>query len=56
MSRSTRPCPPELDVHLICDHLSTHKTPVINAWLAKHPRFHMHSTPTGSSWLNEVEH
>ncbi|MFQ6331487.1 IS630 family transposase [Nocardia sp. CWNU-33] len=47
--------PAELDVHLICDHLSTHKTLVINAWLAKQPRFHMHFTPTGSSWLNEVE-
>ncbi|WP_174554895.1 IS630 family transposase [Nocardia amikacinitolerans] len=47
--------PAELDVHLVCDNLSTHKTPTINAWLAKHPRFHMHFTPTGSSWLNQVE-
>ncbi|MCP2320504.1 DDE superfamily endonuclease, partial [Nocardia amikacinitolerans] len=47
--------PAELDVHLGCDNLSTHKTPTINAWLAKHPRFHMHFTPTGSSWLNQVE-
>jgi transposase len=47
--------PPELDVHLICDNLSTHKTPAINAWLAKHPRFHLHFTPTGSSWINQVE-
>lgn len=47
--------PAELDVHLVCDNLSTHKTPAINDWLAKHPRFHMHFTPTGSSWLNQVE-
>ncbi len=47
--------PAELDVHLVCDNLSTHKTPAINAWLARHPRFHMHFTPTGSSWLNQVE-
>lgn len=47
--------PAELDVHLVCDNLSTHKTPVVNDWLAKHPRFHMHFTPTGSSWLNQVE-
>jgi len=47
--------PAELDVHLICDNLSTHKTPAINAWLGKHPRFHMHFTPTGSSWINQVE-
>jgi len=47
--------PAELDVYLVCDNLSTHKTPAINAWLAKHPRFHMHFTPTGSSWLNQVE-
>ena len=47
--------PAELDVHLVCDNLSTHRTPAINDWLAKHPRFHMHFTPTGSSWLNQVE-
>jgi transposase len=47
--------PDELDVHLVCDNLSTHKTPAINDWLAKHPRFHMHFTPTGSSWINQVE-
>jgi len=47
--------PAELDVHLVCDNLSTHKTPTVNDWLAKHPRFHMHFTPTGSSWLNQVE-
>lgn len=47
--------PAELDVHLVCDNLSTHKTPAVNDWLAKHPRFHRHFTPTGSSWLNQVE-
>jgi transposase len=47
--------PPELDVHLVCDNLSTHKTPAIGDWLARHPRFHMHFTPTGSSWINQVE-
>ena len=47
--------PAELDVHLICDNLSTHKTPAIGAWLAAHPRFHLHFTPTSSSWLNQVE-
>src|SRR5262249_58181039 len=46
--------PAELDVHLVCDNLSTHKTPAINDWLAKHPRFHLHFTPTGSSWINQV--
>jgi transposase len=47
--------PAELDIHLICDNYGTHKTPAIRAWLAKHPRFHMHFTPTGSSWINQVE-
>jgi transposase len=47
--------PAELDVHLVCDNYATHKTPAIKAWLAKHPRFHMHFTPTGSSWINQVE-
>ena len=47
--------PDDLDVHLVCDSYGTHKTPAINAWLAKHPRFHMHFTPTSSSWVNQVE-
>ena len=47
--------PPELEVHLVCDNLSTHKTPAILEWLARHPRFHVHFTPTGSSWINQVE-
>jgi len=47
--------PAHLDLHLICDNLSTHKTPSVQAWLRAHPRFHMHFTPTSSSWLNQVE-
>src|SRR5665811_324073 len=47
--------PEHLDVHLVCDNYGTHKTPAINTWLAKHPRFHMHFTPTSSSWINQVE-
>ncbi len=47
--------PAELAVHLICDNYGTHKTPAIKAWLAAHPRFHVHFTPTGSSWINQVE-
>src|ERR1700728_4288598 len=47
--------PAGLDVHLICDNYGTHKTPEIQAWLARHPRFRVHFTPTGSSWINQVE-
>jgi transposase len=47
--------PDELEIHLVVDNLSTHKTPEIKAWLARHPRFHVHFTPTGSSWINQVE-
>jgi transposase len=47
--------PAGLDVHLVCDNYATHKTPEIQKWLARHPRFHVHFTPTGSSWLNQVE-
>jgi transposase len=47
--------PPELDLHLICDNYATHKTPAIQTWLAVHPRFHLHFTPTSGSWLNLVE-
>ena len=47
--------PAGLDVHVVCDNYGTHKTPATRAWLAKHPRFHVHFTPTGSSWLNQVE-
>jgi transposase len=47
--------PTELDVYLVCDNYATHKTPAIKDWLAAHPRFHLHFTPTGSPWLNQVE-
>jgi transposase len=47
--------PAGLDVHVVCDNLATHKTPAIAEWLAKHPRFRLHFTPTGSSWINQVE-
>ena len=47
--------PAELDLHLICDNYATHKTPAIKTWLAAHPRFHLHFTPTCGSWLNLVE-
>jgi transposase len=47
--------PDGLDVHVVCDNYGTHKTPAIKAWLSRHPRFHMHFTPTGSSWINQVE-
>jgi transposase len=45
----------DLDVHLILDNYGTHKTTEVKAWLAKHPRFHCHFTPTSASWLNLVE-
>jgi transposase len=47
--------PQHLDVHLICDNYGTHKSPAIKKWLTAHPRFHMHHTPTYSSWINQVE-
>jgi transposase len=47
--------PQNLDVHVILDNASTHKTPAIQKWLAAHPRFVLHFTPTSSSWLNLVE-
>jgi hypothetical protein len=47
--------PAELDLHLIADNYATHKHPKVLAWLKRHPRFHMHFTPTSSSWLNMVE-
>jgi transposase len=47
--------PEKFHVHLILDNYSTHKTPMIHRWLARHPRFHMHFTPTGASWINLVE-
>jgi transposase len=50
-----REVPPELDVHVVLDNSSTHKTPAVKKWLLAHPRFVVHFTPTSSSWLNLVE-
>jgi len=50
-----RSVPAGLDIHVILDNVSTRKTPAIHRWLAAHPRFHLHFTPTSSSWLNLVE-
>jgi putative transposase len=47
--------PSELDLHLIVDNYATHKHPKVRTWLAQRPRYHMHYTPTYSSWLNQVE-
>ncbi|MFC9756207.1 IS630 family transposase [Streptomyces sp. NPDC056921] len=47
--------PVGLDIHLVCDNYATHNTAEIRTWLGKHPRFHVHFTPTGSSWMNQVE-
>lgn len=47
--------PRELDVHLVMDNYATHKTKLIRDWLAKRPRWHVHFTPTGASWINQVE-
>ena len=46
---------PRLELHLICDNYGTHKHPTVKQWLAAHPRFHLHFTPTSASWLNLVE-
>ena len=47
--------PAEFDLHLVCDNYATHKTPQVKKWLLRHPRFHLHFTPTSASWLNLVE-
>lgn len=47
--------PARFDLHLILDNYATHKTPAIKRWLLRHPRFQLHFTPTGASWLNLVE-
>jgi hypothetical protein len=52
IDRQTEPGPA---VHVICDNLSAHKAPVVHTWLLAHPRFHLHFTPTYSSWINQVE-
>jgi transposase len=52
MDRATKK---SLNLHLVLDNYGAHKTPEVQAWLAKHPRFHLHFTPTGASWMNLVE-
>jgi len=54
-ARIDRNTPKDKELHLIADNYATHKHPEVQAWIAKHPRFHMHFTPTGASWLNMVE-
>jgi transposase len=47
--------PDGLELHLVCDNYATHKTPEVKKWLLRHPRFHLHFTPTSASWMNLVE-
>jgi transposase len=47
--------PEDLDIHIVLDNYATHKTPAIQRWLLKRPRYHLHFTPTSASWLNQVE-
>jgi transposase len=55
LKKIDRETPKNKTLHLIADNYATHKHPVVQDWLAKHPRFHMHFTPTSASWLNMVE-
>lgn len=55
LNKVNREVPAELDVHVILDNLSTHKTPAVHRWLLRHRRFHFHFTPTYGSWMNLVE-
>ena len=55
LNKVNRNVPKDLDVHVILDNLSAHKTPKVHAWLLRHKRFHLHFTPTYGSWMNLVE-
>ena len=55
LRRIDRQTPKNKELHLICDNYATHKHPKVQEWLAMHPRFHVHFTPTSASWLNMVE-
>jgi transposase len=55
LDRVVAPQPKRREIHLIVDNLSAHKTKAVHAWVAAHPRVHLHYTPTYSSWLNQVE-
>jgi len=50
-----RSVPADLEIHAVLDNYATHKTEAVESWLSKHPRWHLHFTPTHSSWLNQVE-
>ncbi|TET87112.1 MAG: IS630 family transposase [Dehalococcoidia bacterium] len=50
-----RQTPKDKDIHMILDNYATHKHPEVKEWLEKHPRYHLHFTPTSASWLNQVE-
>lgn len=55
LNKVNRNVPTELDVHIVLDNLSAHKTPLVHRWLLRHRRFHLHFTPTYGSWMNLVE-
>lgn len=55
LNKVNRNVPPGLDVHVVLDNLSAHKTPTVHKWLLRHKRFHFHFTPTYGSWMNLVE-
>ncbi len=55
LQRIEQEVPADLEIHLILDNYSTHKTPLVLRWLVRHPRYHLHFTPTYSSWINQVE-
>ncbi len=55
LNQIDRVVPADLTVHLVLDNYATHKTKEIRAWFLRHPRYHLHFTPTHSSWLNQVE-
>ena len=55
LNEINRENPVGLDVHVVLDNLSTHKTPAVHKWLLRHKRFHVHFTPTYGSWMNLVE-
>ena len=55
LKKLDRATPASLDLHLIVDNYATHKHAAVERWLIRHPRFHLHFTPTSSSWLNLVE-
>jgi transposase len=55
LNKINREVPADLDVHVILDNLSTHKTPKVQRWMLRHRRFHLHFTPTYGSWMNLVE-